>query len=231
MPTETPKPVQRVENAVSDTIPETVMVDAVRNTTGCKNTDELLAYMKKLITSDGEAAKHLSGIPEDNTKVVDVTVRISMDGGLTWEDATAENFLAEGVDVLLPYPSETLRENNGQYDFVVGHLMTSGPNAGKMEYFTPEKTEEGLKVHVYSTSPFVIGWNEKASEPGENQNPAQPTDSGKMEAQSPKTYDSSIASDMSNIFDTVWFPVVAVLLGCAVSVVMMYFHKKKERDR
>ena len=29
-----------------------------------------------------------------------------------------------------------------------------------MEYFTPEKTKEGLKIHITSTSPFVIAWKQ-----------------------------------------------------------------------
>ena len=50
-------------------------------------------------------------------------------------------------------------------NFVVGHLFTTEINGavpGTMEYLNPQKTEDGLKIHVTSASPFVIGWEQEA---------------------------------------------------------------------
>ena len=87
-------------------------------------------------------------------------VQISLDGGKTWVAATAENFPAGGVDVLLPYPQNT---NAKDYDFVVSHLVVMGCNGkepGSLEYLKPRKTNSGLLVHVMSASPFTVGWSE-----------------------------------------------------------------------
>ena len=72
---------------------------------------------------------------------------------------------------MIPYPDGT---NSSDYDFVVGHLITQGWNGmtvGAMEYFNPDKTDEGLKIHIKSASPFVVGWKQiqaDTPEPGDN---------------------------------------------------------------
>ena len=93
-----------------------------------------------------------------------------MDGGTTWEKATAANFPAAGIDIILPYPAGT---SSAAHDFVVGHLITMACNGavpGTMEYFAPEETEAGLKIHIMSASPFVIGWKEAAADSENNGN-------------------------------------------------------------
>lgn len=65
-----------------------------------------------------------------------------------------------GVDILIPYPEGIDKDN---YDFIIGHLITSNVNgaaSGTMEFFEPEKTADGLKIHITSASPFIIGWQQ-----------------------------------------------------------------------
>lgn len=67
-----------------------------------------------------------------------------------------------GVDILIPYPEGIDKDN---YDFIIGHLITSNVNgaaSGTMEFFEPEKTADGLKIHITSASPFIIGWKQAA---------------------------------------------------------------------
>lgn len=63
---------------------------------------------------------------------------------------------------MIPYPEGIDKDN---YDFIIGHLITSNVNgaaSGTMEFFEPEKTADGLKIHITSASPFIIGWKQAA---------------------------------------------------------------------
>ncbi|HIW81990.1 MAG TPA: hypothetical protein H9742_10840 [Candidatus Acetatifactor stercoripullorum] len=155
---------------ISDILPGTVLTEEIKEATGCNTVEELTNYLKTLITESAEACGILSGIDGNHTSVLDVEVQISMDGGTTWEKATAANFPAAGIDIILPYPAGT---SSAAHDFVVGHLITMACNGavpGTMEYFAPEETEAGLKIHIMSASPFVIGWKEAAADSGNNGN-------------------------------------------------------------
>ena len=44
---------------------------------------------------------------KENSKLVDAKLEISTDGGTTWDPATAANFPAGGIDVVLDYPDGT----------------------------------------------------------------------------------------------------------------------------
>lgn len=141
-------------------IPATVLTKEVKEATGCKTVKELIAYLRAMITDSVGAAAILSGVDPANTSAVDVIIQISYDGGKTWENVTAENFPKNGMDVIIPYPTEI---NPYDYDFVIGHLITMGCNGakvGSMEYYNPRKVTDGLQIHINSASPFVIGWKE-----------------------------------------------------------------------
>ena len=92
--------------------------------------------------------------------MIDIAVKVSYDEGQTWELATPENFHEEGIDVVIPYPEGSDRIC---YAYVVGHLMTSGDRAGEMEFPAVTETDDGIKIHITSASPFVIGWKVVAS--------------------------------------------------------------------
>ena len=191
---------------VSENLPADTMTEAVIAATGCNTVAELVTYLRTLITSGNEASAVLSGVTLPNTVVLEVAVQISFDGGLTWELATPENFPVEGVDVTLPYPYGTA---GSTHDFVVAHLMTTGAKAGQIEYPAVTKTDDGIKIHVTSASPFAIGFkkievpvvpapsNPKPSNPTPvvpAPAPVAPTPAPATPGQStsPKTYDDSV---------------------------------------
>lgn len=152
--------VNKVVKAEVSEVPADVMTEEIKKATGCETVEELIILLKTLITEGAEAGEILKGIEVENTSAVDVAVMISFDNGNSWTPVTPENFPAEGLDVLIPYPENT---NGSDYDFVIGHLNTMGVNGtkvGEMEYFNPTKTSDGLKIHIKSASPFVIGWKQ-----------------------------------------------------------------------
>lgn len=72
------------------------------------------------------------------------------DGTLT--TVAPENFPAEGVEVLLPYPQGTNRSRT----FVITHMITSGERAGQIETLKGTSTKGGILVRFTSMSPVCI---------------------------------------------------------------------------
>lgn len=152
--------------AVIKSIPEDVLTDEVKKATGCKTVEELVVYLKTVIKDNIKAKNILNGIPDENTSAFDVEVLISTDNGVTWVPVTKDNFPKNGMDVIIPYPAGTNRAN---YDFVVGHLIVLGANGAKpgtLEFYNPQEINEGLKIHIMSASPFVVGWKLVENYPG-----------------------------------------------------------------
>ncbi len=63
-----------------------------------------------------------------------------------------ENFPAEGVEVLLPYPQGT----NRSCTFVITHMITSGERAGQIETLKGTRAKGGILVRFTSMSPVCI---------------------------------------------------------------------------
>ena len=145
---------------INENFPDEVL-EAVKDIINCETEEELVEYLEVAIIASDEVTESLPDLKEEDVKVMDITIMVSFDAGETWENATVENFPEEGVDVLIPYPEGTSKDKN---DFVVGHLITTGKNAGKMEYPKVTKMDEGLLIHIYSASPFVIAWDEVKEE-------------------------------------------------------------------
>ena len=119
---------------------------------------------KELVKAAVTAESKLDG---DNTKSVllDVELQIQNSDG-TWEAVTPENFPEEGVEVLLPYPEGT---NKDDYTFVVTHMITSGSRAGEVEVLNGTLEDDGIRVKFTSMSPVVIAYQEiTAEEPAED---------------------------------------------------------------
>ena len=95
----------------------------------------------------------------DNTKVMDVQLVVSTDGGSTWVPATEENFPEDGkITVLLPYPEGT---NGKDYDFFVVHMFSSSVNGkipGTTETPEVKETENGIEVVLTGLSPLSLSW-------------------------------------------------------------------------
>ena len=129
-----------------------IIPDVVKEKLNCSTAEEVAELLARMIT-ENEAVRILPDVKAENTMVFDYVIKVKRSNG-EWTDASEEE-LSAGVEAVLPYPENTSRDG---FDFVIGHLIVSGDNAGKMEYFDPEKTEEGLKIIITSASPFVIGW-------------------------------------------------------------------------
>lgn len=154
---------------VAATLPESVLTEKVMEITKCKTIEELIVYLKTAVQEMEGATSVLPDVEEANIKVVDIAVLVSFNEGVTWEPATSETFPKDGIDVMIPYPENT---NQKDYNFVIGHMFTSGDKVGQMEFPTVTKTAEGLKIHITSASPFVIGWKAIETEPVATATPA-----------------------------------------------------------
>ena len=226
----TPSPSEKIKAEVSNVVPESVITDAVKKATGCNSVSEVTDYLKKLIVTEKAAQDILSGVAEGNSQVVDVSIWINRNG--KWVEATKDTFPEEGVDVVIPYPTGVGRDS---FDFVVGHLIVMGCNGqipGTMEYLKPDKTEEGLKVHVYSASPFVIAWKEKAEQKPDEPQKAAPSEEGKI---SPKTYDTGVDYVPQNRSQVnPWVVLAAVIaiggISAGVAVATKKFRRKDQES-
>lgn len=136
------------------------LTDNLKNITGADSVEELKTFMENKLLNSDEAKKILSGIDMADMQVVDIVVQVK--DGNTWNSIDGDKLPDGGVDILIPYPEGIDKDN---YDFIIGHLITSNVNgaaSGTMEFFEPEKTADGLKIHITSASPFIIGWKQAA---------------------------------------------------------------------
>ena len=144
----------------------------------CKDASDLKNYMLDKLLKASEDKK-LGTVSSDNTFVMDVKVKLYINGSTDYVYATRENFPSDGVDVFIPYPEGTAKDG-----FVINHLVTTGcngRNVGDMEVFSSynasdawkiTKGDDGLTIHIMSASPFSIAWQKsenipKDPEPGE----------------------------------------------------------------
>lgn len=102
------------------------------------------------------------GYTSQNAAFYDIKLLSSRDGGSTWQDAAEENFPAEGITILIPYPAGTGKDN---YDFVVTHMFTVtsprlGTVAGSTEQPEVKKLDGGIQVTLKGLSPVCVAWKE-----------------------------------------------------------------------
>ncbi len=96
---------------------------------------------------------------EKNAVVYDVVLLVKMENG-DWKEADESNFPKNGLTVTLPYPSGTGKDTQ---NFTVCHMFThnmNGMTAGKVEYPTVTKADNGLTFKVSSLSPISLGWED-----------------------------------------------------------------------
>lgn len=107
--------------------------------------------------------------------------------GSKWIPVDENNFPAEGVDVVLPYPNGT----DSKDTFQIVHMLTKTGSEGKIEKFTHiTKETDGLRFHVTSLSPFGVSWTKYTA--------PTPTGGGGGGAVAPTTYDIVIPSALAN---------------------------------
>lgn len=104
-----------------------------------------------------------------------------------WIPVNENNFPADGVDVVLPYPNGT----DSKDTFQIVHMLTKTGSEGKIEKVTHiTKENDGLRFHVTSLSPFGVSWTKYTA----------PTSGGGGGggAVAPTTYDIVIPSALAN---------------------------------
>lgn len=113
---------------------------------------------------EGELSRVLltGGYTAGKMAFYDVTLQYSTDGGVSWVNATADNFPATGITVTLPYPEGTGKELQ---DFAVSHMFTVtsdrlGTVAGGTETPAAVKTDAGIQVTLRGLSPVAVAWKE-----------------------------------------------------------------------
>ena len=104
-----------------------------------------------------------------------------------WIPVNENNFPADGVDVVLPYPNGT----DSKDTFQIVHMLTKTGSEGKIEKVTHiTKETDGLRFHVTSLSPFGVSWTKYTA----------PTSGGGGGGGvvAPTTYDIVIPSALAN---------------------------------
>ena len=99
----------------------------------------------------------------ENTKLYDVQLKTTHDGGITWENVSVDDFPESGIDVCIQYPEGTYY---GQHLFSVSHIFeyaVNGHTPGEIEFPEVWLDSEGIHFHVSSLSPVMIGWVDKAN--------------------------------------------------------------------
>lgn len=124
---------------------------------------------------------------KDGVAFYDIALKY-YDGG-KWIPVNENNFPADGVDVVLPYPNGT----DSKDTFQIVHMLTKTGSEGKIEKFTHiTKETDGLRFHVTSLSPFGVSWTKYTA----------PTTGGGGGggggAVAPTTYDIVIPSALAN---------------------------------
>ena len=105
-----------------------------------------------------------------------------------WIPVNENNFPADGVDVVLPYPNGT----DSKDTFQIVHMLTKTGSEGKLENVPHTKEIDGLRFHVTRLSPFGVSWTKYTA----------PTTGGGGGggggAVAPTTYDIVIPSALAN---------------------------------
>lgn len=145
--------ISQVVEETLDRVPETL-------TDTYPTTGELKEAMTQILVTEGG-----SGYSTVDVKLMDVKLQYSTDNGATWIDATEENFPAEGITVVLPYPEGT---GKNTHNFVVTHMFTVtseklGTVAGQTEQPAVIKTDAGIQITLKGLSPVGVAWKKVPS--------------------------------------------------------------------
>ncbi len=86
---------------------------------------------------------------KDGTAFYDIVLKAA-DGTII----SGATFPANGVDVVLPYPTGTDKQDR----FQIVHMLTHSGHEGEIERITASNETDGLHFHVNSLSPFGVSW-------------------------------------------------------------------------
>ncbi len=214
---------------IDEGISDSALTDAVKDKTGCTTVEELTKFMLDTVIKESYAG--------DSSVIWDVTLMVRINGGAPVE-ATEDNIPADGVDIILPYPEGT---NKDDFTFIVNHLITKGWNGqtpGVVESLRVTNTDAGLKVHVLSASPFIIAWKANEKDPGNNSggdtenkdnantdNAPAPTAVPAESAGTNITTQAVQTGDNMDVAAIIWS--LVLLAAVAGAGVLVYFHRRR----
>ena len=138
-----------VEDGIS-TVP-----DGLKGNPDLNTPEKIETRLKTVVEEKGSVA-------EGNIAIFDVKLMVSVDGGLTWTEATEQDSLT----ITLPYPEGT---GQGSHNFTVVHMFTSNFNGnipGDVETPAVTKTANGIQFTVNGLSPIAVGWKPIQSSSG-----------------------------------------------------------------
>ena len=121
-----------------------------------KTIDELKEAMIKVSVEQGDYTK-------DSIKFYDVKLKLTLDNGNTWYDATESNFPTEGIMVEFFYKDIAPGVGKDTHDFKVTHMYSInsdrlGTVAGEMETPVVTKLDDRIRVTLRGLSPVSISW-------------------------------------------------------------------------
>lgn len=164
-------------------------VEAHQVIIGSLTVPEKFKNIPELDTVEKIQAKLTAELTGSKDGVAFYDIALKYYNGSEWIPVNENNFPAEGVDVVLPYPNGT----DSKDTFQIVHMLTKTGSEGKIEKFTHiTKETDGLRFHVTSLSPFGVSWTKyTAPTPGGG-------GGGGGGAVAPTTYDIVIPSALAN---------------------------------
>ncbi len=104
-----------------------------------------------------------------NSKVMDLSMIVSLDGSQTWTDAKMSDIPLGGIEIRIDYPEGTSAET---HDFKLIHMFSADSQrhsvtAGEWESPIITEKEDGLYVTVLGFSPFILSWSDGTEAPAD----------------------------------------------------------------
>ncbi|MBP3541298.1 MAG: hypothetical protein J6K72_05735 [Clostridia bacterium] len=162
--TPNPEPEEQYKLEVEEGIPEDAISEDLKANPELDTAAEIQNTMEIQVLT--KATKNDMNVSVDNTKVYEVALMYSEDGGKTWIEADENNWPEEGkLTVVLPYPEGT---GMTTHRFVVAHMFTTTTKdhkAGDIEYPSVINTPDGIRFEVTGLSPIAVAWEEKNKKP------------------------------------------------------------------
>lgn len=163
-------------------------VEAHQVIIGSLTVPEKFKNIPELDTVEKIQAKLTAELTGRKDGVAFYNIALKYHDGSKWIPVDENNFPAEGVDVVLPYPNGT----DSKDTFQIVHMLTKTGSEGKIEKFTHiTKETDGLRFHVTSLSPFGVSWTKYTA-------PTPTGGGGGGGAVAPTTYDIVIPSALAN---------------------------------
>ena len=188
--------------------------------------EKIVEYLKKLLVDCKIDGKNPA---KENTVVYDAVLLYSTDGGETWIRATADNFPAEGVKVLLPYPEGT---NAADYRFSAVHMFAMNRGAYKAgDVETPELTltKDGITMTLKSLSPIALSWVkvEKAPETKPGDHSGSSSGSGNKSGGSKSSGSAVTSAATGDSSQPVFWGAMALICLLGISMLLIAVRRKR----